>query len=59
MYVDDIIIASNDELAVQSLKLSLDAKFKLKDLGPLCFFLGLKVARTGRGISVSKRLYAL
>ena len=37
VYVDDIIIASNDELAVQKLKSNLDAKFKLKDLGPLRF----------------------
>ncbi|KAL5564129.1 hypothetical protein UlMin_027293 [Ulmus minor] len=56
---DDIIIASNNELVVQSLKSSLDAKFMLKDLGPLNFFLGLEVARTGRGISVSQRPYVL
>ncbi|KAL5564139.1 hypothetical protein UlMin_027303 [Ulmus minor] len=52
-------LASNNELVVQSLKSSLDAKFMLKDLGPLRFFLGLEVARTGRGISVSQRPYVL
>ncbi|KAL5559734.1 hypothetical protein UlMin_035945 [Ulmus minor] len=52
-------VSSNDELVVQKLKSNLDAKFKLKDLGPLRFFLGLKIARIERGISISQRPYAL
>ena len=45
IYVDDIIIANSDEMAIQELKYKLDARFKLKDLGSLRFFLGLEVAR--------------
>ena len=42
VYVDDILIASNDVHAVEELKVSLDQEFKLKDLGNLNFFLVLK-----------------
>ncbi|KAL5569236.1 hypothetical protein UlMin_025811 [Ulmus minor] len=47
VYVDDIIIASSDDVSVQNLKSRIDARFKLKDLGTLHFFL------------VSQRPYAL
>ena len=59
MYVDDILIASNDVDAMNSFKQFLDSKFKLKDLGTLKYFLGLKVARTKRGISLCQRKYIL
>ena len=44
IYVDDIIIASNNQAAVNELKVTLNNKFKMKDLGPLKYFLGLEVA---------------
>ena len=59
VYVDDIIIASGDDVAVQHLKSRINARVKLKDLGTLRFFLGLEVGRTERGILVSQRSYAL
>uniref|UniRef100_A0A2N9HC01 Reverse transcriptase Ty1/copia-type domain-containing protein n=1 Tax=Fagus sylvatica TaxID=28930 RepID=A0A2N9HC01_FAGSY len=39
VYVDDILIASNDMPSVHALKDSLHAEFKLKDLGTLKYFL--------------------
>ena len=59
MYVDDILIASNNVDAVNTFKLFLDNKFKLKDLGTLKYFLGLEVARTEKGISLCQRKFTL
>ena len=59
VYVDDIIIVSNDDIVVTRLKETLDAKFKLKDLGSFRFFLELEIARSSKGIAVSQRPYAL
>ena len=59
MYVDDILIASNDVHAVEEFKVFLDQEFKLKDLGNLKFYLGLEVAKLEQDISLYQRKYAL
>ena len=40
-------------------KTFLHSKFKLKDLGPLKYFLGLEIARSPTGIVVCQRQYTL
>lgn len=59
VYVDDIVIASNDTYAISDLTSFLNATFCLKDLGALKYFLGLEIARSAKGISISQRKYAL
>ena len=59
VYVDYILIASNYADSVTSLTIFLDHQFKLKDLGPAKYFLGLELARSHRGISLCQRKYTL
>ncbi|KAM6585354.1 hypothetical protein CsatB_012356 [Cannabis sativa] len=59
IYVDDIVIATNNIPAMNTFITTLDTRFKLKDLGPLRFFLGLEIARCSKGISVSQRPFTL
>ena len=46
LYVDDILLTSNNVNFINHLKHLLDAKFKLKYLGSVKYFLGIEVARS-------------
>ena len=59
VYVDDVIIASNNQGAIADLKSELNKLFKLKDLGDVKYFLGLEIAKSSTGICVSQRKYVL
>lgn len=59
VYVDDVLIASNNVQAVAHLKVLLDKQFKHKDPGDLKLFLGLEVARSKEGVNLCQRKYAL
>lgn len=59
VYVDDIIVASSDLISIDALKLHLNSTFKIKDLGTIRYFLGLEIAQSFAGFSISQRKYAL
>src|SRR5262249_36961322 len=48
LYVDDLIIASNDDVKMQWTKSLLGERFDMKDLGPLSYCLGIQITRDRR-----------
>jgi histone deacetylase 1/2 len=59
VYVDDIIVASSSQEAVDALLGDLRQDFALKDLGDLHYFLGIEVKRNKEGLLMSQERYAL
>ena len=55
VYVDDIILSRDDLEELVRLKGFLAQDFAIKDLGQLRYFLGMEVARTKKGISISQK----
>ena len=61
VFVDDITIAGKNKAAIQQVKDDLRRHFKLRDLGPTSWLLGVKIERdrSKRSLSISQRQYAL
>lgn len=59
VYVGDMVIIGNNERAINDLKKFLNNCFKIKDLGPLKYFLSIEVARSKGGITICHWKYTL
>ena len=59
IYVDDLVLASNDLDLLTKFKSYLGKCFKMKDLGRLKYFLDIEVARSEEGIFISQTKYVL
>ena len=57
VYVDDIIITGNNSSVVQNFMSLLFARFSLKDLGPLTYFLGVEVLSHPLDLILSHQRY--
>ena len=57
VYGNDIIVTSSNSLLIEQLISSLNSCFALKDLGPLNFFLGIKVFSSSSSLYFSQARY--
>jgi len=59
VYVDDMVVMGNDPEERKNLQNYLSKEFKMKDFGPLKYFIGIEVSRSRKGIFLSQRKYTL
>ncbi|XP_065630728.1 uncharacterized mitochondrial protein AtMg00810-like [Quercus suber] len=58
LYVDDMIITSDNFIGIQELKDFLSQQFEMKDLGHLSYFLGLEITHSTDGLYITQAKYA-
>lgn len=57
IYVDDLLIAGNDQQAITKTKAFLSTHFLMKDLGNIRYFLGIEIDRSEKGFFLSQKKY--
>lgn len=57
VYVDDILVTGTSAVLIQQVIESLAAKFSIKYLGQLGYFLGIETIRTPQGLHIMQRKY--
>ena len=58
LYVDDMIITSDDLSGIQELKDFLSQQFEMKDLGHLSYFLGIEITHSTDRLYITQAKYA-
>lgn len=59
VYIDDIVLAGDNINEINRVKVILDRQFRINDLGPLRYFLGLEATSSTTGIVLNQRNYTL
>lgn len=59
VYVDDIVLTSDNLATIINIKAFLTDHLKIKDLGELCYFLGMEVIHALKGLYINQKKYAL
>ena len=57
LYMDDMIITSDDLSGIQELKDFLSQQFEIKDLGRFSYFLGLEITHSTNGLYITQAKY--
>lgn len=58
LYVDDMTLSASSERLLRMVIAKLQAEFKVEDMGPLSFFLGVGVQHTNNSFFVLQTQYA-
>jgi hypothetical protein len=59
VYVDDILVTSNDQDFITTLISQLQLEFAMKDLGQLTYFLGIEAIRNSSGLHLRQTRYII
>lgn len=57
LYVDDLLIFSKNEESMKEVKALLNQEYKMKDLGPAQYVLGIRIRRDGKRIILDQSTY--
>ena len=58
LYVDDMVLTGNNKDLIQKLLVSLKKQFRMKDMGPLSYFLGIQAHFTPPDLFLNQEKYA-
>ncbi|WVZ90573.1 hypothetical protein U9M48_036864 [Paspalum notatum var. saurae] len=59
VYVDDLLIMGEQPMEIEAFKVETKKLFKMSDLGPLSYYLGIEVKQGRRGIELHQSAYAI